>query len=416
MANSQSIDKITKRFNLIRNLSEEICKLFSDTENNIQLSYDVSPNKWQLGHTTWFFDNFIVKPRTGKIYNEEFYYKFNSYYNSQGKQFDKAKRFELDKPSFQEVIDYRKHINFEMEKLIENNLDRELAFFIELGLNHEQQHQELMLADTKYSLFHSGILDSKLESKINHQTKEMKFDNVKEGIYQIGYDGDCFFYDVEKEIHKFYLDSFEIADRLVSNGEYLEFINDDGYLDPLLWHSDGWKWANKLKTKAPEYWIFDNDSWKEFTYHGFNELELNKPVSHINYYEAWAYAKWAGARLPKEQEWEIACNQFGDIKNSNLLSYDFNQNKLQTYGSNNIKQYFGDGWEWTESAFLPYPNYKQDKGALGEYNGKFMINTMVLRGGCSYTPIDHIRSTYRNFYHPEKRWMQSGIRLAKDKV
>ncbi|MDC1068630.1 ergothioneine biosynthesis protein EgtB [Candidatus Kapabacteria bacterium] len=413
MKSNISRSNLLKKFLNTRNLSVQITSNLSPEDNNLQVNSDVSPNKWHLGHTTWFFETFILEKYLDsyQYYNPKYLYYLNSYYQNKGNKVPKNIRHTISRPSYNEIINYRKIIDNRVLELLTKVDSEELNFMINLGLNHEQQHQELMIMDTKLNLF-SGIEDSYFRKKdfdFLHKKSDAWID-FDEGVFNFGYDGDGFFYDNEKGFHKQFLHSYSISESLVTNGEYLEFINSEEYNNPNNWLNDGWNWKNQNNITKPLYWIYIDGEYFEYSINGIEILSLLKPVSHISYYEAWAYARSKSCRLPTEFELEHALNVpdttfknvFANVSNSFLDCIGFDKLNL-----------FGNLWEWTNSAYLPYPFYKQDGGALGEYNGKFMNNLYVLKGGSSFTPSDHIRNTYRNFYSPEKRWVQSGFRLAK---
>lgn len=404
------------RFLEIRKASINLTKTLSVEDCLIQYNPDSSPLKWQLAHTTWFFEIFILQKyyKNYKPLNLNLHQIFNSYYESKGKLFEKLKRNILSRPSFEEILDYRFYVDKCILELIELDYD-EVNLLIELGLQHEQQHQELMLADIKSNLFANPL--HSFYNKVNKvQSDHIKQDfyKIEEGIYEIGVEMENeFYFDNEQKRHKHYLNDFQISKNLVSNGDYLKFMKDGGYNNSLLWHSDGWDFIKNNDITSPSYWIDKDGEFYEYELNGLEKLDLNAPVKHISYYEAWAYTKWFGARLPTEFEWEVAAKKFYNFKFQNLLDYNKLGGYLEPISKKGDNQFIGGVWEWTESAYLPYPSYKQDKGALGEYNGKFMVNCMVLRGGCSFTPQSHIRHSYRNFYYPNKRWMLSGIRIVK---
>lgn len=403
------------KFEEIRKASLKITSPLSIEDCLIQYNPDSSPLKWQLAHTTWFFEIFILQKyyKNYKPFNITLHQIFNSYYESKGKMVEKHKRNVLSRPSFEEILDYREYVNTHILKILEQN-NKEINFLVELGIQHEQQHQELMLADIKSNLFVNPLISfyNNLE-KIKSEFFEIDFLSIDEGIYNIGVENENeFYFDNEQKNHKQYLNKYKISNRLVSNGEYLEFLKDGGYNNSLLWHSDAWEFIKNNGIIFPSYWLDKEGEYYEYELHGNEKLDLNSPVKHISYYEAWAFAKWYGARLPTEFEWEVASKKFRNIENQNLLDYNKLDMYLEPIARKGDNHFIGGVWEWTESAYLPYHGYEQDKGALGEYNGKFMVNNMVLRGGCSYTPKSHIRHSYRNFYHPSKRWMLSGIRLA----
>ena len=382
-------NSITKeRFLSIRHRTESICQSLQPEDVSVQPVSFVSPPKWHLAHTTWFFEQFVlIKSKLGyKVFNEDFAYYFNSYYNNVGERVMRADRGLMTRPTLEDILNYRAYVNSHMAEFLEDNVSKDSCDIIEIGLQHEQQHQELLLYDIKYILGHQmsfPTLDFKVELKSEPPYQE--FIKIDEGIYEIGHKKDCFCWDNELGQHKVYLHNFEISNRLVTNSEFIEFIEAGGYQDFNIWHADGWDWLQNNAIDKPMYWHKINGKWKYYTLNGFKEINANHPVSHISFYEAFAYSQWKGMRLPTEFEWEVA---------SQHLDY-------------------GQLWEWTNSAYLPYPNYTKAEGAIGEYNGKFMVNTMVMRGASVASPIGHCRPTYRNFFTPDTRWQFSGIRLAK---
>ena len=402
------------QFNQEREITEQLCKPLSVEDYATQIDWFASPPKWHLAHTTWFFESFVLEKfyTSYRPFDEQFAFLFNSYYISKGNRLSQSDRGSLAHPSIDRIYEYRRYVNRHIIELLESS-DSEIEKLIILGLNHEQQHQELLLADIKYNFGSSPLLPTyieksfKFDSKINPQ----EFIAIDEGVYDIGHNDDSFCFDNEMGFHKQYLQSAEISKRLVTNREYAGFIADGGYNNAMLWLSDGWKWVKENNITKPLYWERREKGWNYFTLHGLRKLDQSAPVSHISYYEANAFARWAGYRLPTEFEWETASKVHHKAdKSQNLLE---SENFLAIPKELDNTGVIGNLWEWTESAYLPYHGYKQDKGSLGEYNGKFMINQMVLRGGSYATPLLHIRNTYRNFYYPNMRWMFSGIRLAK---
>ncbi|MEN4760992.1 ergothioneine biosynthesis protein EgtB [Chryseobacterium sp. C39-AII1] len=379
-----------EKYSEIRNHSVEICRPLEIEDYVVQPIIDVSPPKWHLGHTTWFFETFILQPNFPgyKVFDEQYNFVFNSYYETIGARVIRTDRGNLSRPSVSDIFKYRKYVDEKMGEFFKSGyLNESLESLIELGLNHEQQHQELLLTDIKYILGHNPLFPpykkeniSKKESKKNPQMI-----NFPEGIYEIGFNGEGFCFDNELGRHKVYLNEFEISDQLVTNEEYLQFIEAGGYEDFRYWHAEGWEWVKQNNARSPLYWHFIDEKWLNYTLRGLEEIDLNEAVCHINFFEASAFAAWKGKRLPTEAEWEIASEHFN----------------------------WGERWEWTNSAYLPYPGFKKQSGAVGEYNGKFMVNQTILRGSSIATPIGHSRNTYRNFFPTHLQWQFTGIRLAQ---
>ena len=379
---------LREKFKETRTRFVEICKPLQTEDFSVQPADFVSPPKWHLAHSTWFFEQFVLVAfkENYKIYDDDFAFLFNSYYNNAGNRVLRPNRGLMTRPTVEEVYNYRKYIDKHVLELLDETISDDVKSTIELGLQHEQQHQELFFYDIKYIL---GNQPTFPKFKTNLELKEVeqasKFIKIEEGIYNIGFQGNGFCFDSELGNHKVYLNAFVISNQLVTNHEYLEFIEAGGYENFNLWHAEGWDFIQNEAIKAPLYWYKTQDKWHHYTFDGFVEVNPKLPVQNISFYEAWAFAEWKGMRLPTEFEWEAASSQLD----------------------------YGQLWEWTNSAFLPYPNFKKPEGALGEYNGKFMVNQMVLRGASIATPKNHSRNTYRNFFHPHMRWMFSGIRLAK---
>ncbi|MEM1121804.1 MAG: ergothioneine biosynthesis protein EgtB [Bacteroidota bacterium] len=414
---------LAKRYADIRQQSMAICKPLQTEDYVVQPVGDVSPPKWHLGHTTWFFENFILIKELADYqpFNLKLNYFFNSYYESQGPRILRTNRGNMTRPSVREVFNYRQYVDAAIEQLLaqfstDKEVPKALAHLLEVGLQHEQQHQELLVTDIKYILGTNPLYPAyqkQYNSTKVSTTRPLNWLPIQKGIYEIGYDGQDFYWDNEHSVHKVYLHDFEIADRLVTNGEYLEFMQASGYKQHEYWLSEGWEWAKQLPVKAPLYWYEKDGEWYQYTLNGLVKIKSNEPVTHVSYFEADAYAQWKGWRLPTEFEWEVACKKVNPTipKNGNFLeTNNFHPIAPQT---GDDTQFLGSVWEWTGSAYLPYPNYPRFKGALGEYNGKFMVNQMVLRGGSCATPISHIRMTYRNFFQTDKRWQFTGIRLAR---
>ncbi|HSI68687.1 MAG TPA: ergothioneine biosynthesis protein EgtB [Gillisia sp.] len=370
--------------------TEKICSPLETEDYVVQPVVDVSPPKWHLGHTTWFFEEFVLKKYAEGyvLFDDNAAFVFNSYYESVGEKVVRTDRGNLSRPTVSWVYEYRKYVTEAvLEFFSQRKLTDEIILVLEIGCHHEKQHQELLLTDIKYILgnnplqpYYSGDF---LENEVDNNPQEWL--KLEEGIYEAGHQGDDFSYDNELGLHKNYLQSFEISNKLVTNREYLQFMESGGYKDVLLWHAEGWDWIHNEKINAPFYWHRKSNEWHQYTLQGLKKIDPIAPLSHISYYEAFAYAQWKGYRLPTEFEWEAASNQFN----------------------------WGQRWEWTESAYSPYPGFKTAEGALGEYNGKFMVNQKVLRGGSVATAKNHTRHTYRNFFHPHLRWQFTGLRLAK---
>lgn len=379
----------TQLYNTVRQATESICKPLLIEDYVVQPVVDISPPKWHLGHTTWFFETFILKPNMAgyQEYDPNFNYVFNSYYETVGARVLRTDRGNLSRPSVDEIYKYRSYVDQHMLQFLKQEPGGELKELFLLGLNHEQQHQELLHTDIKYILGHNPLFPAYDRKDIEtvHQGDEEGFIDMPGGIYEIGYEGDGFCFDNELKRHKVFLQNYKISRQLVTNKEYLEFINDGGYTNFKYWHSEGWEWVKANGVKSPLYWHFIDDEWHNYTLKGLMPVDWNQPICHISYYEACAYAAWKGMRLPTEFEWEAANSQFN----------------------------WGARWEWTESAYLPYPGFKKAEGAIGEYNGKFMVSQMVLRGASIATPANHSRPTYRNFFQPGLQWQYTGIRLAQ---
>lgn len=409
---------IGTRFREIRLQTEKLCSPLRKEDMVVQPIVDVSPPKWHLGHTTWFFEEFVLSSNKEgyQVFDPSFAFIFNSYYESVGTRVIRTNRGNITRPDVDEVIAYRQYVTKHILDFIEKGLPDSLIPVLELGMQHEQQHQELLCYDIKYILGTNPIFPSYLDKLVeeNYSTKpnSIQWYNIQEGIYEIGYDGNSFHFDNEMGRHKVFLHNYQIADRLITNGEYLEFIQNGGYKNFKYWLSEAWAWVNANNLTSPEYWHFDDNQWKRYALNGgLQPLDLDAPVSHVSFYEADAFAKWSGKRLPTEFEWEVACNLYSTKDDKANFAESARYEPCAANGNN---QMYGDLWEWTGSAYRPYPYYEAPDGALGEYNGKFMINQMVLRGGSCATPQSHIRNTYRNFFPPELRWMFSGIRLASD--
>lgn len=405
---------LLESFKETRAQTKFLCETLETEDFVVQPVVDVSPLKWHLGHTTWFFENFVLVPHFKGYtpFHPKFNFIFNSYYVAAGERWQRANRGQLTRPTVKDIFRFREYVEEHLETLLEKaTVSDDLLKVIELGINHEQQHQELFLYDIKRILgdnplnpiFRSSVSPSKTKRKTEWLA-------IEEGIYSIGYQGDGFHFDNEKGVHQVFLHEYEIASGVVTNGEFIEFMEADGYTSFQYWFQEAWDWVNNEKIDAPRYWSREEGEWWHYTLGGYEKVNPDDPVMHVSYYEADAYARWKGCRLPTEQEWEVACGKYGreDRGNDNFVETQLFR-PMQTSGHG----FLGNLWEWTSSPYSAYPYFNIAEGALGEYNGKFMVNQMVLRGGSFATPKNHIRHTYRNFFHPHLRWLFSGIRLAK---
>ena len=387
-----AIQNLIESFIETRVHTENLCKPLQVEDYVVQPIADVSPPKWHLGHTTWFFEEFILKhhKKGYTLFSEDFAFVFNSYYESVGKRVVRTDRGNLSRPTVDQVYAYRKYVTEALKELLEEEISLEVQKLLTIGIHHEKQHQELLATDIKYILGNNPLMPIYGgELRFRESVKEPQTDNwvnITEGVYEIGHANADFCYDNELGRHKVYIHDFKISKTLVTNGEWIEFIEAGGYQKTLLWHAEGWDWVNTQEITAPMYWHLIDNEWHQYTLEkGLQKINRDESLMHISYYEAFAYAQWKGLRLPTEFEWEVASSQLN----------------------------WGDRWEWTESAYLPYPGYTKEEGALGEYNGKFMVNQKVLRGGSIATPSQHTRHTYRNFFQTGLRWQFTGLRLAK---
>jgi len=404
-------------FKETRTKTEYICGPLQPEDFVVQPVDEVSPPKWHLAHTTWFFENFVLKDHVDdyKLFDDDYHFLFNSYYETEGDRWIRSKRGSLSRPWVNEIMSYRKYVNEHMENfLAQEHLESGLLDVLEIGIHHEQQHQELMLYDIKHILGINPLFPVYRPHYPDREAPNLSvaFLAVPEGTYDIGFNGQGFHFDNEEGRHRVFLEAFEIQDRLVTIGEYLEFVEAGGYQDFRCWLMEGFEWVKTNQIIAPFYWFKEGEDWFRFTLSGKEPLDLTAPVSHISYYEADAFAKWKGMRLPTEFEWEVACQLYEPTipPRANFLDKGYLRT-MPRVGDH--KQFYGDAWEWTSSAYLPYPYYQVPEGAIGEYNGKFMVNQMVLRGGSFGTMENHIRPTYRNFFHPQLRWHFTGFRLAR---
>jgi ergothioneine biosynthesis protein EgtB len=378
----------------------------------LQSMPDASPTKWHLAHTTWFFETFVLGPFLAgyRPIDERYGFLFNSYYEGVGPRVERARRGQLSRPSLAEVQDYRRRVDAAMQRLLADDLPAEAAATVVLGLHHEQQHQELLLTDIKHALGGQPLRPAYLADLAGASRAPAApappFRRFEAGVVSVGHAGGDFAFDNEGPRHRHFLEAFEIADRPVTSAEYLAFMRDGGYARPDLWLSDGWQRVQAERWRAPLYWEERDGAWSLYTLAGLRAVEPDDAVAHVSYFEADAFARWAGARLPTEEEWEHAAS--GTPVTGHFADADRYHPRPAADGM------FGDVWQWTQSAYLAYPGYRPPAGPIGEYNGKFMSGQMVLRGGSCLTPAGHIRPTYRNFFPPEARWQMSGIRLARD--
>ncbi len=405
-----SPETLAEYYTRVRALTPALCHGLNTEDYVVQSMPDVSPAKWHLAHVTWFFERFVLEAFVPQYrrYNEQYHYLFNSYYVSAGNMHARGRRGLLSRPTVDEVLAYRRHVDEHMRALLDQRADvAKFAERVTLGLNHEQQHQELLLTDIKHVFSCNPMLpavNSELPVPPTRDASPLEFHSGTSGVQTIGASGDGFCFDNETPQHTALLHPHDIASRLVTNGEYREFIRDGGYTNAALWLSDGWAVINERGWQRPLYWNDDLDT--EFTLGGSRPLDVNAPVVHVSYYEADAYSRWAGARLPTETEWEVAARM--QPVRGNFVDDGY------WHPAVGDGQFFGDAWEWTSSAYAPYPGFKPLAGSLGEYNGKFMCNQVSVRGGSCVTSQDHIRASYRSFFYPDARWQFLGIRLARD--
>jgi ergothioneine biosynthesis protein EgtB len=421
-------EELRARYRRVRDLTEALAAPLRPEDQVIQSMPDVSPTKWHRGHTTWFFETFLLEPTLAgyDVFDPDFRFLFNSYYEAVGPRHPRSQRGLLSRPTVNEVARYRAHVDAAMDKLIDgcdSDTWPELAALATLGLHHEQQHQELLLMDIKHVLFNNPVDSAYVEAPLASvpPTRPLRMLDYEGGLFEIGHDaeqsdGGDFAFDNESPRHRVYLEPFRLADRLVTAGEWLEFMADDGYARPELWLSDGWYAVQEHEWDSPLYWRDDGpDGWSIFTLSGRRPVEPGEPVVHVSHYEADAFARWRGARLPTEFEWEHAIEALP--ARAGLPDRAPARARLHpapASGGEDLTQAFGDVWQWTGSAYLPYPRFEPAAGAVGEYNGKFMSGQMVLRGGACITPASHVRVTYRNFFPPGSRWLFGGVRLAAD--
>ena len=407
-----SVDSLSAQYSRVRAQSLALVETLAPEDTVVQSMPDVSPTKWHLAHVTWFFERFVLEPFVPgyRRLDDDYDYLFNSYYYTAGQMHARPKRGLLSRPTLAQVLDYRAHVDEHMQRLLgERGDEAELVTIVTLGLNHEQQHQELLLTDIKHVLSQNPLqpaFDPGLPVAPTRPVDAYAFRTGASGIHQVGTTGEGFHFDNETPRHDALLHEHRIGSRLVTNGEFREFVTNGGYAESILWLSDGWATVNQEGWERPLYW--NEDLASEFTLGGVRAIDDTAPVTHVSFYEADAFARWAGARLPTEFEWETAAAE--EPVEGNLLQSGF----LHPVAGASKTQFFGDVWEWTSSPYAPYPGFVPLSGSLGEYNGKFMCNQMTARGGSCVTSSDHVRASYRNFFYPHQRWQFFGIRLARD--
>jgi ergothioneine biosynthesis protein EgtB len=409
---------LVDRYEEVRRASEALCEPLALEDYGVQSMPDASPVKWHLAHTTWYFETFVLAPLPGHApFHPAFEFLFNSYYNSVGSQYPRPQRGLLTRPTVEEVRAYRRHVDGRMLEFLSRPGARwgELAPIVELGLHHEQQHQELILTDLKHAFAQNPLRPAyrPAVARTRRPAPAREWIAFPEALRRIGQEGKGFCFDNERPRHPVWVPAFELASRPVTCGEYLAFLEADGYARPELWLSDGWSAAHRGGWRAPLYWERRDGEWWLLTLNGMERLDPDAPVCHVSYYEADAYARFAGARLPTEQEWETAAAGT-PVEGNFVESGRWHPEAARCDTRAVALQLFGDVWEWTASAYAPYPGYRPPSGAIGEYNGKFMCNQLVLRGGSCVTPADHVRASYRNFFYPDARWQFAGVRLARD--
>lgn len=410
-------ESLRQHYDAVRAQSMALCEPLSAEDCCAQSMPDASPVKWHLAHTTWFFETFILERHEAdfKPHHPLFRMLFNSYYNGIGDKHPRSQRGLLTRPSLAEVLEYRSNVDMRMQSLLADaGRAMEVLPLVELGLHHEQQHQELMLTDVKHLLSCSPLQPaySKQAFDVDSQAQHLEWLDCPAALVEIGHDGRGFCFDNEVPRHRQFVEAFQLASRLVSNGEYLAFIRGGGYDNPDLWLSEGWDWVQANRLHHPLYWRSQEEGghteWREFTLHGLQPLDVRRPVTHVSFFEADAYARWSGARLPTEAEWESVAGMGGS--RTEMMVGTLHPAAARMPG---LSQLFGACWQWTSSSYAAYPGYAPAAGAIGEYNGKFMSNQYVLRGSSCATPLGHARATYRNFFPATARWQFSGIRLAR---
>lgn len=412
--------QLLEDYRRVRHFSEKLCAPLEAEDYVVQSMPDVSPTKWHLAHTSWFFETFLLAEQVPGYtsLHPQYAYLFNSYYNSVGARHCRPRRGLISRPTVRETYVYRRYVDEHMQTFLERCDERKLAQvapLVTLGIHHEQQHQELMLTDIKHVLACNPLHPVYCErpAAMAQTWPVLEWITYPEGLVMVGYDGNGFCYDNETPRHKQFTQAYQLASRLITNGEYLQFMEDGGYRNPLLWLSSGWATVQAEGWQAPLYWELVDGQWHVMTLAGLQAVNPAEPVCHVSYYEAEAFARWSQARLATEAEWEVAARTV-PVTGNFVESGSYHPMPAEATGTQQPAQMYGDVWEWTQSAYLPYPGYKPAAGAVGEYNGKFMCNQFVLRGGSCATSLAHIRPTYRNFFPPEARWQFMGIRLARE--
>jgi ergothioneine biosynthesis protein EgtB len=413
-------DRLARRYAAVRQSTEALAALLSPEDQGLQSMPDASPTKWHRAHTTWFFETFVLSPylQGYEVFHPTYNYLFNSYYETVGPRHARPARGMLSRPGVAEIAAYRRHVDAAIERLLasaDGTAWREASPLLELGFNHEEQHQELILMDIKHALSLNPLQPAYAPPRPigRASAAPLRYVALEGGLHEIGHSGADFAFDNEGPRHKVWLEPFRLGTRLITCGEYLGFIAERGYERPEFWLSEGWTTVQREGWTAPLYWTRVGETWTIFTLSGARALDPTEPVCHVSYYEAEAYARWAGKRLPTEAEWEVAAHELSVPLAGNLMDRGL-YHPQPAASDDGLTQMIGDVWEWTASPYSPYPGFRPAAGAVGEYNGKFMVNQMVLRGGAAVTPAGHVRLTYRNFFPPASRWAFGGIRLAED--
>ncbi|HWW19260.1 MAG TPA: ergothioneine biosynthesis protein EgtB [Steroidobacteraceae bacterium] len=417
-SSSLGLSELTLLYRGVRQVTSALSAPLSDADATVQSMPDASPAKWHLAHTTWFFETMVLKPHAAgyRVFDEHFNYLFNSYYEAAGARQPRSRRGMLTRPTLQAVHAYRAHVDAALDRYLASAPPQDVAALIELGCHHEQQHQELLLTDILHLFAQNPLRPAyKAPSPLPVESSELApcaFPYFEGGLIEIGHEGPGFAFDCEGPRHRAWVEPYRLGERLVTNREWIEFIADGGYRSPLLWLSTGWAKVCEEGWEMPLYWEARDGEYWNMTLRGAQPLLLTEPVTHVSYFEADAFAAWAKKRLPSETEWEHAANSAS--LDSNFLESGRLRPKPVIGQAKGLTQMFGDVWEWTRSAYLPYPRFRANDGAVGEYNGKFMSGQYVLRGGSCLTPESHIRASYRNFFPPDARWQFTGVRLAED--